>query len=71
MSQLSNKLPNQPGTKKIRVFKNFSPDGFCLELLQADVNGLVSEVNTLDLADAIYHRELSYAAGKWAPLKTV
>ena len=67
----STKIPNQPRTKKIRVLKNFNPDGFCLDLIQADVSGLVTKEKSLEAADAIYHRELMYTAEKWAPLRTV
>ena len=70
VSQQFTKLPNQPLTKKVRVFNKFDTFGFCLDLIQAEVKGLVPDEASLNMAHANYHRELLYTAEKWASLKT-
>ena len=57
-SQLTKKVLHQPGTRKSRVYKSFCPEGFCLDLLQSEVNSMVTRETDLELADAVYDREL-------------
>ena len=71
ISQLAKCDPHQPGTRKARVYKNTSQEGFCLDRLQSDVNSMVSKETDLDKADAVYSSELQYAARKWAPFRTI
>ena len=53
-----------PVTIKRRIYKNFCPEAFNLELSICDVNSLVISETKLQGADAVLYRELKYIADK-------
>ena len=60
-----------PVTIKRRVYKNFCPEAFNLELSTCDINSLVISEPTLQGADDVLYRELKYIADKYAPIKVI
>ena len=60
-----------PVTIKRRVYKNFCPEAFNVELSICDINFLVISESTLQGADDVLYRELKYIADKHAPVKTI
>ena len=60
-----------PVTIKRRVYKNFCPEAFNLELSTCDINSLVISEPTHQGADDILYRELKYIADKHAPVKAI
>ena len=60
-----------PATIKRRVYKNFCPEAFNLELSTCDINSLVISEPTLQGADDVLYRELKYIADKYAPIKVI
>ena len=45
-------------------FNEFNPAGFCLDLIQENINDLMSDEVSLDVADTPYNSEVLYAADK-------
>ena len=61
----------KPGTIKAMCFRGFSAAGFLQDLSDARVCQQVLGEDNLEVADEVLHRELTYAANKWAPLKVM
>ena len=70
-SKVTNTPLQKPRTAKIRRYRDFCPLSFCQHLQDSQVDQQVEEATTLYEAESIIHRQLLYAANKFAPLKVV